>query len=281
MEIEITIDDRIVRAFRRLLSRRALGVAALALCCGVAGYVHAISETPTHVFSAGTLIDAAKVNENFSTLFQTVSKMEADLQSGVLKGEKGDPGDKGPSGDPGDKGLDGDKGLPGQKGPAGDQGQPGDPGDPGPVGFDSLAELYPYSGGLCPSGKGIQMLIGIDRDTPNGSLAGPEVDFNLRLCAAEAGSQGQTGDTGDTGTTTLTTASTTAQTLEVSSCPSCQNLGSNTSPRPAGQLYLLSSVHIVWSGQCDLTNALLTANNSYNLTENTQLAICNATVLGW
>jgi len=76
MEIRIVIDDRIVRFFQRVFTRRRVAVAvAVAVLVG-GGYVYAISQTPTHVFEANTPISSLQVNTNFQQLFAAVHALE-------------------------------------------------------------------------------------------------------------------------------------------------------------------------------------------------------------
>ncbi|MCA9523446.1 MAG: collagen-like protein [Myxococcales bacterium] len=284
MELEIIIDDRIVRTLKRLFARRKLIAASVIALLACGETVFAIGETPINTFVPGHEIDAAQVNENFAALFLATAKMESDLKAGLLRGEKGETGNPGIDGPTGDSGPTGDKGQPGTKGPKGNTGPMGDTGPMGPDGFDSLVEPYLYSGVICPSGGGVQVLIGLDDVTPNGKIDAPELDFNVRLCTGENGAPGGVGDVGDTGGTTLTTNTASASTPAVSGCtPSCQNTQqTDTAPRPAGQLYLLSSVKLFWSAQCNVTNAQVEAMNFYNVTAvDGTVASCTTMVHQW
>ncbi|HEX5099301.1 MAG TPA: hypothetical protein VFV94_07360 [Polyangiaceae bacterium] len=75
MEIKLIIDDRIVRALRRVLGRPVLATAAGVLTLvGGGGVVYAIGTLNT--FAAGKTISAAEVNANFTALHDAVDALE-------------------------------------------------------------------------------------------------------------------------------------------------------------------------------------------------------------
>ncbi len=73
--------------------------------------------------------------------FSDGQTFQAKLDTGTLKGEKGDTGEQGPKGDTGPQGIQGPKGETGERGSQGEKGEKGDKGDKGdtgPAGKDGL-----------------------------------------------------------------------------------------------------------------------------------------------
>lgn len=298
MELEIIIDDRIVKGAKRLFSKRSLAIIALlAVLCG-GSYVFAISESPTNVFKAGTVIVADKLNENFSKLFQAVFDLEHNLPVAGTKGDQGDTGDKGLKGDTGDKGDKGDVGPKGLKGFQGDPGDDGLVGDKGKTGNPSLVSITTASNTDCPTVGGIVYTTGVDTMAPFGTLQPEELD-NAKtkiICNGKDGKNGDpgtsygSGPTGLKGGTTLIlrTASATTQQVHYTCC-TCNVSGCNKDSQATGtfngsyKLCFLSNVFFSGHGQCywNGSNGVIARNNYVFNTRAAAITTCGLTCVDW
>lgn len=208
MEIEIIIDERIIRWVKRALNKRVLVTLTLLLGLGLGGYAYAIVDKPLHVFQAGTVIDPDQINTNFAALFTALFEIEQRIPAARKKGEKGDTGDqlngpKGPKGVLGETGKQGDKGLPGNNGPEGPQGPDG------PIGPSTLISVGNADTTACPNsplygsyGYGSIFKLGLDSIVPLNNLLeeGEVVGDPLTICHGKDGYIGKKGLTGDPGT---------------------------------------------------------------------------------
>ncbi|MCA9519421.1 MAG: hypothetical protein KC609_00540 [Myxococcales bacterium] len=202
MRIQIVIDpSRVRRLGRRLRTPRGVVLLATLLLLGSAGIAVAINEKPLYSFSPGTIISASQVNANFAALYKLIYGIEQDLQNGVFKGPKGDPGA------PGDKGGIGDKGGPGQTGPTGDKGDPGPQGDKGVQGDRGPNALEPLlvtetcakGDASCCSGRGGMIVTsGVDQNRDKKLDIG-EIDAIRQICNGGDGTKGPKGLSGQNG----------------------------------------------------------------------------------
>ncbi len=96
MKINISFDtDRITKFVDRVGKGKLFAGVAMLSLAGASTYAYAVSNTPTHVFTAGSPISASDVNENFSELFSAANVAESDiatLQSDVAALESGGGG---------------------------------------------------------------------------------------------------------------------------------------------------------------------------------------------
>ena len=95
-------------------------------------------ENPSDVTPSQAEQLEASVNHAVAQMNATQREVQEALDSGALKGEKGDKGDTGEKGDTGNRGPQGERGEKGDTGAKGDTGEKGDTGDQGPQGIQGV-----------------------------------------------------------------------------------------------------------------------------------------------
>ncbi|MEZ4268796.1 MAG: hypothetical protein R3F39_20770 [Myxococcota bacterium] len=83
MEIKITIDDRIVTAAKRLITKRRLMVAGgLAVLASAVALAAPLGDVPNK-FSDGNVLSAGELNANFSTVVEAIDVVAAAVDEGI------------------------------------------------------------------------------------------------------------------------------------------------------------------------------------------------------
>lgn len=141
------------------------------------------------------------INDKLGEIDKIIEDVETSLDSGVFKGEKGDPGEAGVKGEPGKDGVDGKPGRDGQDGAQGEKGEPGprgekgERGETGPQG-PAGEKGDPGSNGT-PGEKGADGKSAYEIALSNG-FTGAEPEW-LESLKGKDGIPGEKGDKGDKG----------------------------------------------------------------------------------
>ena len=79
INININIDDRYVKFFKRALKSKKVQIQLITLSIGIPFALHAAPITKPNTFTANTVASAAQVNANFDTLYTKVNDNDARL----------------------------------------------------------------------------------------------------------------------------------------------------------------------------------------------------------
>ena len=124
-------------------------------------------------------------------MFSDGSTFQSKLDTGLLKGDKGDIGPQGLAGEKGDKGEPGNDGAPGPKGDKGDKGDTGAQGPKGDTGATGATPTIKI-GTVTTGNAGTSAAV-------TSSVSGTTTTFNFTIPKGATGAQGAKGDTGATG----------------------------------------------------------------------------------
>ena len=124
-------------------------------------------------------------------MFSDGSTFQSKLDTGLLKGDKGDIGPQGLAGEKGDKGEPGNDGAPGPKGDKGDKGDTGAQGPKGDTGATGATPTIKI-GTVITGNAGTSAAV-------TSSVSGTTTTFNFTIPKGATGAQGAKGDTGATG----------------------------------------------------------------------------------
>jgi len=75
ININITIDDRIIKAVKHFFSRKVTIALALLILAGISIIAYSATITKPHTFTPGTVIFSDDVNQNFDVVYDAVNKL--------------------------------------------------------------------------------------------------------------------------------------------------------------------------------------------------------------